>query len=100
MGQCVFLHFALDNSLLTFAVRLWIFDHFKGGLGIPAEGEGGSDEKSWARWRKWLKAVEERPSVKNTMSDKEHYLPLYQRYADDIAQSELAKATRSGRGVP
>lgn len=32
----------------------------------------------WARFRKWLKAIEERPSLKNTMSEREHYLPIYQ----------------------
>ena len=47
-----------------------------------------------------LKAIEERPSIKNTTSDKEHYLPIYQRYAENRAQSELAKATRKGQGVP
>ena len=58
------------------------------------------DEKAWARWRKWLAAVGGRKSLKETTSDREHYLPIYQRYADDVAQSELAKATRLGRGVP
>jgi glutathione S-transferase len=77
-----------------------VFDHYKEGLGIPAEGKGGEDETTWARFRKWLRAAEERPSIKNTMSEQEYYLPLYQRYADDIAQSELAKATRKGGGVP
>ena len=81
-------------------MRLWIFDHYKEGLGIPAEGEGGEDEAVWARYRKWSNAVQERPSIKNTMSDKEHYLPIYQRYADNTAMSELAKATRKGQGVP
>lgn len=77
-----------------------MFDHFKGGLGIPEEGKGGDDEKVWKRLRVWIKALEERPSIKNTLSEREHYLPIYQRYADDKAQSELAKATRKGRGVP
>lgn len=77
-----------------------VFDHYKNGLGIPEEGKGGDDEATWARFREWLKAVEERPSVRETASEKEHYLPTYQRYADDKAQSELAKATRKGRGVP
>jgi len=44
--------------------------------------------------------VEGRESVKETMSEKEYYLPIYTRYAEDRAQSELAKATREGRGVP
>ena len=85
----------IDIAIAPWAVRLWVFDHFKeGGLGVP------EDEKAWARWRKWLAAVESRKSLKETTSDREHYLPIYQRYADDVAQSELAKATRLGRGVP
>ncbi|KAE8150759.1 glutathione S-transferase [Aspergillus avenaceus] len=90
-----------DLVLAPWAIRLWVFDEFKsGGLGIPAEGEGGEDEAIWSRWRKWLAAVEGRRSVRETMSEKEYYLPIYKRYADNVAQSELAKATRSGRGVP
>ena len=81
-------------------MRLWVFDHYKEGLGIPEEGKGGDDEATWERFRKWLKAIEERPSIKNTMSETEHYMPIYQRYADNTAMSELAKATRKGRGVP
>jgi len=91
----------IDIVIAPWAVRLWVFDHFKdGGLGVPEEGKGGEDEKIWARWRKWLASIESRKSLKETTSDREHYLPIYQRYADDVAQSELAKATRSGRGVP
>jgi glutathione S-transferase len=80
---------------------LWVFDEFKnGGLGIPVEGQGGSDEAVWSRWRKWLSSIEERKSIQETTSEKEYYLPIYKRYADNTAQSELAKATRAGRGVP
>ena len=67
---------------------------------MPAPGKGGENEKLWERWRVWAKAVEGRDSIQATMSDKEHYLPLWQRYHEDKAQSELAKATRQGRGVP
>jgi glutathione S-transferase len=90
----------VDVMIAPWAVRFWVFDHFKGGLGIPDEGKGGDDESVWGRWRKWLHAVSDKRSVRDTMSDKEHYLPIYQRYADDKAQSELAKATRAGKGVP
>ncbi|KAI1756758.1 putative glutathione S-transferase [Xylaria castorea] len=90
----------VDITLLPWAVRLWVFDEFKGGLGIPEKGAGGQDEERWERWRVWLAAVNERDSVKKTTSDREHYRPIYKRYADDTAQSELAKATREGRGVP
>lgn len=90
----------IDFMIAPWGMRLWVLDHFKGGLGIPDEGKGGQDEAVWARWRKWKSAIEERDSVKRTMSETEHYLPIYQRYADDKAQSEMAKATRKGRGVP
>ena len=77
-----------------------MLDHFKGGVGIPAAGQGGEDEEAWARWRTWSDAVLSRDSIERTTSEREHYLPIYKRYADDEAQSELAKATREGRGVP
>lgn len=89
-----------DIALTPWSLRLWVFDHFKGGLGIPEPGQGGEDEEVWNRWRKWAEAVGSRDAVVNTMSDTEHYLPLYERYAKDIAQSEMAKASREGRGVP
>ncbi|KAH8704200.1 glutathione S-transferase [Talaromyces proteolyticus] len=89
-----------DLVLAPWAVRLWVFEEYKGGLGLPAEGSGGVDELVWQRWRKWLKAVESRKSVQQTTSEKQHYLPIYKRYVDNVAQSELAKATRAGRGVP
>ena len=72
----------------------------KGGLGVPEEGKGGQHEKIWNRWRKWVKLMEERDSIKATTSETERLVPLFQKYADDKAQSELAKATRAGRGVP
>ncbi|KAI5917631.1 putative glutathione-S-transferase theta, GST [Camillea tinctor] len=90
----------VDIFLLPWAIRLWVFDEFKGGLRIPEFGKGGPDEKSWTRWRKWFNAVEGRDSVRRTTSDRQYYVPAYKRYADDTTQSELAKATRAGRGVP
>lgn len=89
----------VDFVVAPWVVRLWVFDHFKGGAGVPGEGEG-EGEGVWARLRKWKAAVEERPSVRDTTSERERYLPIYQRYADDTAQSEMAKASRAGRGVP
>ena len=90
-----------DLVLGPWAIRLWVFEEFKaGGLGVPAEGQGGEDEAVWRRWRKWVKAIADRRSFRETMSDAQQYRPIYKRYADNVAQSELAKATRSGRGVP
>jgi len=90
----------VDLIMAPWAVRLWIFDHFKGGLGIPEPEAGDQNAATWARWRKWVETIESRESIRKTSSDREHFLPIYQRYADNTAQSELAKATRSGRGVP
>lgn len=89
-----------DLVLAPWAVRLWVFDEFKGGIGIPGRGAGGPDEVVWQRWRTWVAALETRKSVMETSSEREHYLPIYKRYADNTAQSKLAKATRTGRGVP
>jgi glutathione S-transferase len=84
----------IDLVIAPWAVRTWVFDHFKGGLKLP-EGE------RWVqRWNKWLGAIENRDSVVRTMSEREHYLPIYQRYVDDTAQSELANVTREGQAVP
>lgn len=69
----------VDFVLAPWALRNWVFDHFKGGLGIPDDGKGGQDEEVWKRWRSWASAVEGRPSLQQTMSEKEHYLPIYQR---------------------
>ncbi|KAF5391953.1 hypothetical protein D9757_003230 [Collybiopsis confluens] len=65
--------------------------------GIPGEGDS-DDDSVWKRYREYVAALEDRKSIRETTSDREHYLPIYQRYADDKAQSELAKATREGRG--
>lgn len=89
-----------DIAFAPWATRLRLFDEFKGGLGIPEPGQGGEDERIWQRWRKWLDAVQHRSSVQNTLSEREYYLPVEKRYADNVAQSEAAKATRAGRGVP
>ncbi|ORY58840.1 putative glutathione-S-transferase theta, GST [Pseudomassariella vexata] len=90
----------VDLVLIPWVLRHWVFDRFKGGVGIPAPGQGGDDEKVWVRWRKWVEALEGRESIKNTTSEEQYYVPIYKTYADDVAQSELAKATREGRGVP
>jgi len=92
----------VDFIVAPWAVRLWVFDHYKNGLNIPSSSSSDQDKdaKTWSRFNKWLEAIKSRPSVQATTSEKEYYLPIYQRYADDEAQSELAKATRKGRGVP
>ncbi|KAL0260712.1 hypothetical protein SLS55_004402 [Diplodia seriata] len=89
---------AIDFNIGPWVIRNWVFDEFKGGSGIPKEGEEGDDEV-WKRWRKFAEAIADRKSVKETTSQNERYKPLYKKYADNIAQSELAKSIRAGRGV-
>lgn len=90
----------VDVMLAPWLCRLFLFDVYKGGLGLPEEGKGGEDEEVWKRWRKWADATMQRESVLDTLSDKEQYVDAYRRYAEDTAQSQVAKATRTGRSLP
>ncbi|KAK4199812.1 thioredoxin-like protein [Triangularia verruculosa] len=95
----------VDVSFVPWAGRLWLIDHYKpGGVGIPGEmeREGLPEEERgiWARWDKWYQAVMGREGVKQTWSEKEKYIDVYKRYADDKTGSEVGKATREGRGLP
>ena len=69
----------VDFFIAPWVQRMWVFDHFKGGIGIPPEGQGADDEQVWTRWRKWSSAIENLESMKNTASDKEHHLQIYKR---------------------
>jgi len=90
----------VDVMLAPWLCRLFLFDVYKGGLGIPDQGKGGDDEQVWQRWRKWAEAVQSRDSVQDTLSDRDQYVDAYRRYAEDTAQSQVAQATRGGRGMP
>ncbi len=90
----------VDIMLAPWLCRLFLFDVYKGGVGIPDEGKGGEDENIWARWRKWAKAVQERDSVQDTLSEREQYVEAYRRYAEDTTQSQVAQATRQGKRLP
>lgn len=90
----------VDVMLAPWLCRMFLFDVYKGGLGVPEEGQGGEDEDIWKRWRQWAKAVGERQSVLDTWSDREQYIDAYKRYAEDKTQSQVGKATRAGRSLP
>lgn len=91
----------VDITLIPWAVRLFLIDHYKpGGVGIPEAGKGGEDEEVWGRWRMWFDAARERKSVMSTMSAKEKYIEVYERYAEDQTGSQVGQATRGGRGLP
>ncbi|KAI1266431.1 glutathione S-transferase [Xylariaceae sp. FL1019] len=91
----------VDVMLAPWAKRLFLIDHYKpGGVGIPAEGNGGEDEETWKRWRAWFDAITTRESVLDTWSADEMYIQAYKRYAEDTTQSEVGQATRQGQKLP
>ncbi|KAF5875883.1 putative glutathione transferase omega-1 protein [Botrytis fragariae] len=77
----------VDYVLAPWALRIWVFDYFKGGLHLEELGE------LRGRWEKWVEAIEERKSIQMTLSATEYYLPIYERYADDAPQVEIEKST-------
>ncbi|GAA6035386.1 hypothetical protein JCM8097_008850 [Rhodosporidiobolus ruineniae] len=48
------------------------------------------------RFEEWAKKVLERDSVRRTSSPQESYASVYERYLNNTAESEVAKATRKG----
>ncbi|KAL7937345.1 glutathione S-transferase [Trichoderma chlorosporum] len=88
----------VDISLIPWAKRLFLLDHYKpGGIQIPQEG---GENNVWTRWNSWITAVENRESVKNTWSESEKYIDVYKRYADDTTDSLVGQATRKGNRLP
>ncbi|KAK6354543.1 hypothetical protein TWF696_003686 [Orbilia brochopaga] len=86
-----------DLIIAPWITRHWVFDEFKGNNGNWPTAEDG---EIWARWTKYTKAIEELQAVKDTTSDREKFFPIYQRYADNTAESEAAKAIREGKPIP
>ena len=79
-----------DLVLIPFAARLYILE----------EHRGLKDEMLNDGFRNWKKAMLQRDSVVNTLSEEKHYVEIYGRYLRNEAQSEMAKGTRSGTGEP
>lgn len=92
----------VDITLIPWALRLFLIDHYKkpDGVGIPDSGRGGEDEEVWNRWRVWKQAVRNRDSVTSTLSEREKYIEVYKRYAEDETGSQVGQATRGGRSMP
>jgi glutathione S-transferase len=92
----------VDVMLAPWLCRMFLFDVYKGGVGIPEQGQAKDSEEEmvWERWQVWADAVGKRDSVLDTLSDREQYVDAYKRYAEDKTQSQVGKATRSGRGLP
>ncbi|WYZ36881.1 hypothetical protein EsH8_II_000387 [Colletotrichum jinshuiense] len=91
----------VDAMLAPWAMRLFLFDHYKpGGLGLPVKCDNEEDDKIWRRWGHWYDAINERQSVKDTLSDRDAYIEVYKRYAEDKTNSEVGQATRGGKNLP
>ncbi|KAL6305204.1 glutathione-S-transferase [Sparassis latifolia] len=80
-------------SLIDVALAPWVVRDY-----IVQEHRGYTREAVGARWKEYAESLEKRESVLKTQS--EHYEEIYARYLRDEAQSEVAKAIRSGRGLP
>lgn len=83
---------AVDMILAPWAEREWIYEEHRGGP--LTEAEVGKE------YLEWSKAIRDHELVKKTTSDREHYIPLYNRYLKNEAQSEAAKAIRAGGVIP
>lgn len=73
------------------------------GAPVTSHYRGWEDEEAWERWRTWVKAVEARQSVKNTMSEKKNYLSIYKicggsrsERAGEGDEEETRRALRGG----
>ncbi|OSX61526.1 hypothetical protein POSPLADRAFT_1170182 [Postia placenta MAD-698-R-SB12] len=82
-------------SLVDVVVAPWVIRDY-----ILKEHRGYTREGVSPKWKDYVEQLINRESVRKTQSDLEHYEPIYARYLRDEAQSEVAKATRSGRGLP
>jgi glutathione S-transferase len=62
---------------------------------------GWPEPEEGSRWERWVSAIENESSVRNTTSDEGLYLDSYERYAENRPDtSQLANAVNSGRGLP
>jgi glutathione S-transferase len=87
----------VDVALAPWALRVPpALKTFKN-IEIPTSGGEGD---VWNRFKEWTDAVVTRESVQRTTSDADRYLELYSKYANNTAQSEVAKATREGKPLP
>lgn len=73
MGEELFL---VDFVMAPWAVRLWIFDRWKGGRSISNHSNS-VDADAWYKLRRLVAAIQDHKSIKETTSDKERYIPIY-----------------------
>lgn len=68
--------FLVDFVMAPWAVRLWIFDRWKGGRSISNHSNS-VDADAWYKLRRLVAAIQDHKSIKETTSDKERYIPIY-----------------------
>lgn len=62
---------------------------------------GWPEPEEGSRWKKWVDAIENEPSVRRTTSEDQLYLDSYERYAENRpGTSQVANAVNAGRGLP
>jgi len=82
-------------SLVDVAIAPWAVREY-----ILVENRDYKREDVSSGWKEWAELLEKRETVRKTSSDKEHYTQIYQRYLNDTAQSQGAKAIRAGKPIP
>jgi len=82
----------VDIMLAPYAIRLGLLSHYRD-LVVPKTGV-------FERFQTWLQAVQSRESVKATVPEWNRLVQMYQRYADNSAQTEVADAIRKGGVLP
>ena len=75
-----------------------VLERYKG-FKLPAASST-EEGKIWGRIHEWNEATTSRPSVVATRSDDEEYFKVYERYARNTADSQVARATRAGVSLP
>jgi len=79
-----------DLALAPFIGRLYLLE----------EHRNFNVHKTNQKLKVWIEEIEKVPAYHKTLSDKVRYEQLYHRYLSDVAQSEAARAIRSGGVFP
>ena len=87
----------VDITLSPWIERLYILKHFRG---FEVPGSVNDVDSEFHRFHKWWQAVRSVRAFQATLCNRDELLQTYQRYADNSAQSKVAKAIRNGGPMP
>lgn len=82
----------VDFMLFPHAHRIQEILSFYRGLQIPVKG--------YEKYHAWYASMLEVPCIKGTLADTQQLIQSYKRYADDVAETEVATAIRTGTAFP